>query len=255
MRSQPHRTLGSLLVGGALTTLWAPAAGATEPKHLTWAKYLVATIKPADNYYGDPSLVQWKGENGLTSSKNRTRCAPLLTQLLMKSYDTDLVGWLGCTSPHAATYHDAIEVEDGFELIESIEDVRPGDIIAIAYLDLDCEDLTCGGYSDCSTTGHVAIVVSAPTPRIETSPLIKHTAQYSVQVIDSSSTPHGAGDTRFEAEANDWHDKGAGQGKMRLYVDTDDPDHPIVGYTWSTSPGSTYYPHYARDLVIGRYTG
>jgi hypothetical protein len=244
-----------LLASAALAAAWVPEANATEPTHLTWAKYLVETIKPADNYYGDPGTVLWKGENGLTSSKNRTRCAPLLTQLLKKSYNTDTVGWLGCTSPHAATYHDAIEVEDGFELIESIADVKPGDIIAIEYLDEDCYNLTCGGYSGCSTTGHVAIVLEAPTPRVETSPFVKGTEQYSVRVIDSSANPHGVYDTRYQAESNNWDDRGVGRGRMRLYVDADDPDQPIVGYTWCTSTGSTYYPYYKRDLVIGRFKG
>ncbi|HEY0136859.1 MAG TPA: hypothetical protein VGB85_22410 [Nannocystis sp.] len=242
-----------MLASAALAAASVPEANATEPAHLTWAKYLVETITPANNYYGDPGSVLWKGENGLTTSKNRTRCAPLLTQLLKKAYSTDMVGWLGCTSPHAATYHDAIEVEDGFELIESISDIKPGDIIAIEYLDEDCDNLTCGDFSGCNTTGHVAIVLEAPTPRYETSPLIKGTEQYSVRIIDSSATPHGINDTRYQADKYEWDDQGVGRGRMRLYVDADDPDQPIVGYTWSTSVGSTYYPYYKRDLVIGRF--
>ncbi len=251
MRSRRPRILELLLAGLALAC--PPAANATEPEHLTWAKFLVATITPANNYYGDPAQILWKGDNGLTVSKNQTRCAPLLTQLLKKSYAVDFVGWLGCTSPHAATYHDAIEVEDGFELIESIEDVQPGDIIAIEYLDEDCEDLTCGGYWGCNTTGHVAIVAATPTARTATSPHIKGTLQYSVKVIDSSANVHGAYDTRYQADKYGKNDLGVGRGTMRLYVDADDPDHPIVGYTWSTSSGSTYYPYYKRDLVIGRF--
>jgi hypothetical protein len=66
---------------------------------------------------------------------------------------------------YAASYHDAIEVEDGFDLIESIHDVQPGDIVAIRYDDAGCSELTCGGFTGCTTTGHVAIVAAAPARR------------------------------------------------------------------------------------------
>jgi hypothetical protein len=255
MRSRCTRILGSTLVAIVGLALAAAPARAEEPAHLEWAEYLVATLTPADNFYGEPALIHWKGEGGLESSENRTKCAPLLTRLLEKAYDPDFVGWLGCTSPNAAAYHDAIEVEHGFTLIESIADVQPGDIIAIRYLDAGCSNLTCGGASGCSTTGHVAIVAAAPTARASTSPFVKGTAQYSVKVIDSSATYHGIYDTRYKADKYGAHDRGAGKGTMRLYVDTSDPELPVVGYTWSTSPASTYYSYSVRDLVIGRYQG
>lgn len=233
----------------------AGEARAAEPAHLSWAKQLVATVKPSANSYGDPSLISWSGTNGLAYSTNKTKCASLVTQLLDKAYDPDFVGWLGCTSPHAATYHDAIEVEDGFTLIESIADVQPGDIIAISYLDAGCESLSCGTFAGCATSGHVAIVAAVPTARKATAPVIAGTSQYEVTIIDSSSSYHGTTDTRYQSDVGGANDQGVGRGTLRLYVDNVDPDHPIVGHSWSTSSGSLYYPHALRDLVIGRYAG
>ena len=109
-----------------------------ELEHQDAWQLLIATILPATNAYGDPTQITWAGQNGHNYSTNRSKCATLVTQLLEKAYDPDFVSWFGCTSPHAASYHDAIEVEDGFTLIESIHDVRPGDIIAIQYLDAGC---------------------------------------------------------------------------------------------------------------------
>jgi hypothetical protein len=197
--------------------------------------------------------ISWKGSNGLAHSTNRTKCASLVTQLLEKAYDPDFVGWFGCTSPHAAAYHDAIEVEDGFDLIESIFDIQPGDIVAIRYDDAGCSQLTCGTFTGCTTSGHVAIVAAAPTLRSPVSPLVGGTVQYALPIIDSSSTYHGVTDTRYKSDALGADDKGVGRGTMRLYVDSADPERPIVGYSWSNVAGSLFYPHSKRDLVIGRY--
>lgn len=244
-----------VVMGAAIGVLWIGSARAADPAHLSWAKLLVDTVTPASNYYGDPAQVLWKGAGGLTYSTNRSKCASLVTQMLTRAYAPDMVGWFGCTSPHAAKYHDAIEVEDGFVLIESIAEVRAGDILAISYLDAGCEVLSCGSFTGCPSSGHVAIVAAAPTPRAATSPVIAGTAQYSLTIIDSSASYHGPADTRYQAEAGGANDQGVGRGAMRLYVDSVDPEHPVVGYSWSTSSGSTFYPHSARDLVIGRYVG
>ena len=251
---RPHR-VGALAVLMVLVSVGSPArvAQAATPAHLGWAKLLVDTVKPAANDYGDPAKLSWQGSNGLAYSTNRSKCASLVTQLLEKAYDPDFVGWFGCTSPHAAAYHDAIEVEDGFDLIESIDDVRPGDIVAIRYDDAGCTDLACGSFSGCTTSGHVAIVAALPTLRAPVSPLVAGTVQYAVTIIDSSSAYHGTGDTRYHSEALGADDRGVGRGAMRLYVDSGDPGRPIVGHSWSNASGSPFQPLSKRDLVIGRY--
>lgn len=246
--------VGSVVAASALA-LASSVASAAVPEHFEWARLLVDTVSPAANFYGDPTLLTWQGLNNLTYSTNKSRCAPMVTHLLATAYDPDFTAWFGCTSPSAASYHEAIEIEDGFTRVESILGVQVGDILAIRYLDAGCTNLTCGGFQGCSSSGHVAIVSALPVARTATAPLVADTLQYAVKVIDSSSSHHGTADTRYQADAQAAHDQGVGEGTLRLYVSAKDPARPVLGHSWSTSSGSAYYPNSARDVVIGRYPG
>lgn len=247
------RNLLPLPIAFTLTLVLAAAAqAATPPKHLTWAERLVDTMIPTANEYGDPVEITWKTANGLDHSTNRSKCASLVSQLLVVAYGQKYAGWLGCASPIAATYHDAIVSAHGFARINAITDVRPGDVIAIRYLDAGCTNLTCGGFQSCSNSGHVAIVAALPQERVATAPVIPGTRQYAVEIIDSTSDVHGATDSRYAADLLGADDRGVGRATMRLYVDITATGHPIVGYTWSTWAGSNYHDHSKRDLVIGR---
>ncbi|WP_438000965.1 hypothetical protein WMF26_15555 [Sorangium sp. So ce185] len=73
------------------------------------------------------------------------------------------------------------------------------------------------------------------------------TAQYAVEILDSSSSGHGETDTRRNPDGS-WHD-GAGAGVMRLYADE---DGQIAGYTWSEDASSVYHPTSDHALVVGR---
>lgn len=251
-----NRVVGSLVMMSATLAAISPqTAAASVVEHLDLAEMLVATVLPAFNFYGDPTKITWEGVNGLDYSTNRSKCATLVTQLFERAYDPDYVAWFGCTSPHAASYHDKIEVEDGFTRIESIHDVQPGDIIAIEYLDAGCTKMTCGTFSTCTSSGHIAIVADFPKARTATAPLVAGTAQYTVEIIDTSSSYHGTTDTRYMSDVGGAHDQGVGQGTLRLYVDTNTATHPVVGHSWSTSSGSSFYGDTKRDVVIGRYAG
>jgi len=245
--------MGTLVLVGASLIGSAATASVPSNRHLALARKLVDTITPASNNYGSPAKLTWLGENGLNYSTAVAKCGSFVTELLKKAYAVDFPSWLGSTSPHAACYHDAIEIEDGFTSIESIKAVKAGDIVAIRYLDSGCEILTCGTFTGCSSTGHVMIVAAAPTLLAPTAPLIAGTLQYAVQILDATTDPHGISDTRWKAGPNNTDDQGVGRGKVRFYVDASDPTKPIVGYTWSTSTGSNYYTHNKRDLVIGRF--
>jgi hypothetical protein len=246
---------GLVMMSATLAAVCPQTAEANVVEHLDLAEMLVATVLPAVNFYGDPTKITWEGFNGLDYSTNRSKCATLVTQLFERAYDPDYVAWFGCTSPHAASYHDKIEVEDGFTLIESIHDVQPGDIIAIEYIDAGCTNLTCGTFSSCTSTGHVAIVADFPKARTASAPLVAGTLQFSVDIIDTSTSYHGTADTRYMSDAGGAHDQGVGQGTMRLYVNGKDATHPIVGHSWSTSSGSAFFSNAKRDVVIGRYNG
>jgi len=238
------------------TSLFGGAAAAGDPpEHLMLGQDLADTVKTSTNFYGSPAVLSWAGENGLSYSKVVAKCSTFVTELLKKSYDVNIKSWFGSSSPHAACYHDTIEVEDGFTLIESIDDVEPGDIVAIRDLDAGCKIQDCGSYSGCSSTGHVMLVTAVPKKRTATKPLVGGTHQYTLEVLDVTSSPHGDSDSRTGANPNNSDDTGIGTGTVRLYVDAGDPDKPIVGHTWTTSTGSTYRSQAKRSLVIGRYVG
>ncbi len=265
---QFNRTFGALLAGCALVSatlvsatlvLAAPQVADAAPRdkatpeHLIWAQLLVETTPAAANEYGEPSAVSWKGDNGKRTSSNNTKCGSLVSQVLRRAYEPEMKSWAGCNSPNAKTYHDLIEDEKGFDLISFIDDVEPGDVMAIEYLDAGCKNHGCGTVEGCVASGHTALVAAKPVHHAPTAPLVPGTLQYSVEIIDSSSSYHGTADTRYQSEADKSHDRGVGRGTMRLYVDAEDPDHPVVGYTWSLDAGSEFKASPERDLLIGRY--
>lgn len=226
------------------------AALAASPSHLLLARFLVDTLAPEDNTYGsDPTFVYWQGLDGQSRSQNQSKCSSFLSTLLTRAYAADMTEWMGCSSPVAQRYFDAISAEDGFTWIDSLSQIQPGDIIAISY---GCAEATCGSVGSCSSSGHVAIVSGVPRHRkTPTSPVVEGTLQFDVPIIDSTSSHHGSIDTRYESENDGSDDSGVGEGVMRLYLDPSDGS--IAGYTWSTYSSSVYYDQGTRPLVVGRY--
>jgi hypothetical protein len=145
---------------------------------------------------------------------------------------------MGSQSPDAAQYHDAIAAQHGFQWVPTIGQVAPGDFIAIVY------------YPEYqSPSGHVMLVQDYPQAHAS-KPLINGTFQWTIPVIDSTSSYHGTTDTRYG------HHGGIGEGIFRIYTDA---NGLVVGYTWSllsTSLGNyepqTTSTNSGRHLVIGR---
>jgi hypothetical protein len=94
------------------------------------------------------------------------------------------------------------------------------------------------------------IAAGPPTRRSATAPVKAGTTQYTIEVIDSTSNPHGSTDTRAATQ-----DTGAGIGFFRLYADA---AGTIVVYTWSPehTKEEDYYDqtirYPVRDLTVGR---
>lgn len=230
----------ALLLAGTLRT----NAG-TPPAHLVLAESLVATISPANNVYGTPTEVLWKGTDGPVS-KNKSVCSTFVTALLKKAYgfsSSYVKTWLGKSSPSAAIYHDAIETGNGFVRIHEVASLEAGDVIAMEYRD------------GSASTGHVMIASSTP---VDKGLVTKNGVQlrlYEVTVIDSSSSYHGKLDTRYVNKDGASPDNGVGEGWTRIYADP--TTGAVAGYSWSTVSASTFYPtpttaDSGRHLVIGR---
>lgn len=239
MKTLSHYARIALLV--IFTNLYAiSTAYATPTTHVSWAEILIANLSPNKNEYGSsPTYIYWAGINGAISYENRTQCSSFVTRVLKQAYnwsDDDFRNWFGSNSPTAATYHNTIEAQNGFSLVQKIGDIQSGDIIAVKYLD------------DPTSTGHTMIVKSTATLRSPTLPLADGTFQYEIDVIDSSKSGHGATDTRLMADGS-W-DTGAGAGKLRLYADN---NGDVVGYSWSVAKNSVYFDQQSsHHLVIGR---
>lgn len=212
---------------------------AADPAHLTWAEDVALNVAPEFNAYGyNPDYVYWPGVNGATAYQNRTVCNQFVTRVLMQAYGWDATyfrTWLGAASPLASTYHDAIADSKGFARITDVGSIQVGDIIAVKYP------------PGSSVSGHMMMVVTAPTARAATRPLVNGALQWAVEIVDSTSSNHGAYDTRLMADGT--VDAGAGIGTIRLYTDA---NGAYMGHTWSTSTGSTYYDMGTRHIEVGR---
>src|SRR5207253_6749364 len=69
---------------------------------------------------------------------SHTNCSGIVDALLMYSYSyriQDLEKWFNNSKSLAKNYFDAITHEKGFKKVNNITLIRPGDIMAIRYLD------------------------------------------------------------------------------------------------------------------------
>ena len=215
------------------------SAKAADPQHLFWAEDIATNVAPEFNMYdSNPSYVHWPSVNGAVIHENRTKCSSFITQILMQSYgwtSTDFRNWMSSISPTADKYYAAINQQNGFSIVSNVNDIQPGDIIAIKYL------------SGSTATGHMMIAKTAATLRTATLPIIAGTTQYALQIIDSSQTGHGPTDSRLNEDGT--YAPGAGIGILRLYTNS---AGVVVGYTWSTYNNSQFYDATTRPLLIGR---
>lgn len=223
------------------------ALGEELTKHVDVAERLVKDLNPEHNEYAykEPAI-KWKGDAGVDQAEARCDCSGFVTLLLEHVYGYTpgrMKKWMGQSRPVARVYHDQIEAGHGFVRIETISQIRRGDLIAVKYL----ADSKEPGKVD---TGHVMVVVGPPRRKTATAPIEPGTTQWEVTVIDSSKTGHGAGDTRRKPDKT--FNNGVGEGTLRLYGDR---EGKIAGYTWSTLAKSEFYPPDRHHVVVGRLDG
>ena len=207
------------------------------PTHLELGRSLLSSITPENTSYRHKSQIRWTSASG--DLEVHTDCSGLLNNLLDKAGSPSLERLRQMSikrRPHAEDYYELIMRQDGFKRISRLQDVQPGDIIAIRYPP---------GSGD---TGHVMLIDASPILRNrDTAPLIDRTRQWEVIVIDSSKSPHGTSDTRYLASGKKYD--GVGRGIVRIYAD--EAGVP-TGYSWSTAQGSNYQDTQSRPIAIGR---
>jgi hypothetical protein len=208
------------------------------PPDVLWAQRLVAEVPHDRNEYNwSPTYVVWTEDNN-GPARNRSVCSSFVTHVLERAYGIDvdqIAARFGLKNPQAKDYYTTVVAERGFKRIRRVDDMRPGDIIAVRYPE--------GSHP----TGHVMIFASAPERQTAEKPIERGTEQYVADVFDSSHSFHGFSDSRYVEAGKKGH--GVGRGPLRLYVRGGE----IVGYTWSTRKISKYFPESEHEVAVGRF--
>jgi hypothetical protein len=224
----------ALLLAAPLFTLRAEPT--PVPRHLVEAEHLVDGLSLSETNYehGEPS-VSWSSPKA-----SHTDCSGFFDALLMHTYHytpDEFKLWFDSHRPSARRYHDAIIEQRGFTQIHHINHLRPGDILAVKYMNRT------------DNTGHVMLVDGFPKRRKATEPFVDGTEQWEVEIIDSSKTGHGTGDTRHKMGPEGKDHDGLGRGVLRLYTTA---DGKVAGFAWSTMKVSKFKTPDDEDLVMGR---
>jgi hypothetical protein len=172
--------------------------------------------------------------------KSHADCSGFIDLLLQHCYGYNkeqFKKWFDSSRPSARRYHDAIAEQKGFTLIQRVQDVLPGDLLAVKYLNRT------------DNTGHVMLVADRPVKIESKKPVIPDTQQWSVKVIDSSESGHGPTDTRYARGPADKDHEGAGEGIFRISTDA---EGRVAGFAWSTLAASKFRGPADEHLVIGR---
>lgn len=212
------------------------------PIHVLLAEQLVTHCSSSNTaYQHSKSIVAWKTDT--SDYQSYTDCSGFLNALLRQSYQWDKTyfrAWMGVSRPFAFHYFDAISTQNRFVAISRVDDIQPGDFIAIKYVDRSDHD---------NNTGHCMLVTGVPHRMIPKPVALTNTNQYEVQVIDSSKSPHGKNDTRRLDDDREYD--GLGQGNFRLYADL---QGKLVGYSWSSQRPKEGFDPLENPVVAGRLT-
>lgn len=212
------------------------------PRHLREARDLVSHISQSNTHYQHgTSIVTWK--TATTDYQSYTDCSGFINALFQESYQVNSLyfkTWLGSVRPHAFNYYDAIIAGNGFKSITQVSDMKPGDLIALNYIDAAEHD---------ENTGHCLLVDELPKAITAKDIELPNTTQYSIRVIDSTEDPHGSGDTRHLSATDKY--TGLGKGTFRIYADG---QGKLVGYSWSDQKPKAGFDPQENPIVVGRLT-
>jgi len=234
---RPSIVRGSIVAVLAVTTI---AAQSSPIAHLTAARDLVARVDLDRTRYEHG---QGTVDFGATPS-SYTDCSGLIDHLLMHSYGyrvEDFRRWFGSSRPSARRYFDAIVQQTGFVHIDRVDQLRPGDLIAVKYL------------KESENTGHIMIVNEKPEPapasRATSRTKDAHGDSFLISVIDSSESGHGPTDTRHKRGPGGRDHEGIGQGVLRVYVNG--AAH-VTGFAWSELMSSAFKGPEEEPVALGR---
>ena len=219
----------------------AQAASTEVPRYLAIARELVQNISAENNRYVLGSqFISFPGDGTANGYSMRADCSGFLLAIFDRAgYSTrSQMTFLNPSPkrkrPAAEDFVFSIETEKGFKRIQTIEDMRPGDLLAHAMLNIEDRKQT-------GTTGHVFLINSRPRQIASRKPVVAGTRQFEVSVIDSNEEHVGDDDSRLIDPSNKI--AGLGMGTIRIYADS---NGELVGWARTFSRSSRFFSYSSR---------
>jgi hypothetical protein len=236
------------LAAAALALPASAAATAPATLHLTHGEQLVTNLaltpwpgQAAINTYDADAPtggVTWGLPDFAAGWSNDTKCARLIDDLLSHAYGWATSTWFtanfaGSTRPDTAKWMAAnFTTATHLESVDTVAAVAPGDIVLL--------DKAGAGVDHTAVVRQVTPLTGGLTPEIGT-------VQYAVQVLDSTSSPHGWLINGTNHAYKEWADtrrldgadgsvteyNGAGYGWMVLYAKQS--DGTAYGWRWGVN--------------------
>jgi hypothetical protein len=242
-----------LLVAAALVSA---ASASAQPAHLQLGWTLLNQIISEQsagvftdshgvelNLYGghwgsvtDPEYIQLANPASGILPENNTECAPLVTQLLLRSYNWS---WMNrafldpitltikkVQSPYPYQYVALIKQLSSFsQQIKQFNQAIPGDIVSWWK-----PGSTSGGHTFQIVSVNWNSLHAYPTGYTNSIPALAGSHLYPVQVLDSSADLHTADTRELNVNGSLVHIPGIGSGYLGIVAG---PNSQIIGCTWS----------------------
>lgn len=229
------------IIISAVFILSGPAPAQQTKELLRWAGSLQKKVNQQNtNYRHKDNIISW-GDDG-TPVQCYTDCSGFINALIKKTFswgENDFKKEFGHKRMYAYHYYQAITTGNHFQLVKNINQVQPGDIIALQYADRSEHD---------DNTGHIMLIASLPQSYKPSTIVLPNTLQYTIEVIDCSKSAHGKNDSRRLADGGDY--SGLGKGSFRLYTNM---QGNIVAYSWSDGNPKEGFDPYENQLAVGRF--
>jgi len=229
----------------AALALPASAAATTATEHLASGQQLVANLaltawpgQNAINTYdtGGTAGVTWGTPGVAAGWSNDTKCARFVRELFGRAYAWATDAWFtqefGSTSPDTDKLVASMPGADHFDVVTTVPSLQAGDLVMF--------DKTGAGVDHTAVVRQVTSLANAITP-------VAGTVQYALEVLDSTSNPHGYLINGTNHTYKQWADtrrldgagtsvteyNGAGNGWMVLYADS--ATGTVYGWRWGVN--------------------
>ncbi len=223
----------------------ANAAATTATQHLTDGQQLVDNLaltawpgQGAINSYdtGGSAGVTWGTAGVAAGWSSDTKCARLVRELFGHAYSWATDAWFtqefASTSPDTDQLVANMPSADHFDVVDTVAALQPGDLVMF--------DRTGTGVDHTAVVRQVTSLAGGISPQAGT-------VQYAVQVLDSTSNPHGYLINGTNHAYKQWADtrrldgtgtsvteyNGAGYGWMVLYANSS--DGKVFGWRWGVN--------------------